>query len=206
LSERPPDEILFDANKIARAKPLTRLLRSRPLPVGEGLAPGILIEHLMIFCASAVSTPAAPGAYALWLHFASPLDVRVGKISATTLPAGDYLYCGSARGPGGLRARLARHMRKDKRAHWHVDQLTLAGDFLGAFILEGGDECALNAALADLPIPIAGFGSSDCRRCAAHLRFLPKGAALPSRWESARNAAESRLAFSRSAAEAAGRG
>ncbi len=142
----------------------------------------------LIFCASAVSAPAAPGAYALWLRLASPLDVRAGTRRGV-LPAGDYLYCGSANGPGGLRARLARHMRKNKRVHWHIDQLTSAAKALGAFILEGGNECALNAALAALPVPLQGFGSSDCRRCAAHLRFWPEGAALPSDWENARKAA-----------------
>jgi Uri superfamily endonuclease len=126
------------------------------------------------------------------LRLDTPLDVRVGKTSAT-LAAGDYLYCGSARGPGGLRARLARHMRPQKRAHWHIDQLTSAARILGAFIDEAGDECALNAALDRLPTPIRGFGSSDCRRCAAHLRFWPQGAALPSGLENARKAAESRL-------------
>lgn len=144
------------------------------------------------FIAESLEAPVTPGAYALALQLDAPLEVRVGKTSAT-LSAGDYLYCGSARGPGGLRARLARHMRRQKRAHWHIDQLTLVGNVLGAFILEGGDECALNAALDGLPIPVAGFGSSDCRRCVAHLRFRPKAAGLPSRWESARKAAESRL-------------
>ncbi|MGE3263755.1 GIY-YIG nuclease family protein [Methylocystis sp.] len=144
----------------------------------------------MIFVASAADAPATPGAYVLALRLGALLDVRVGKITAR-LPSGDYLYCGSAKGPGGMRARLARHMRKNKRAHWHVDQLTLAGEILGAFILEDGDECALNAALDALPIPLPGFGSSDCRRCAAHLRLWPKGAALPSDWENARKAAES---------------
>ncbi|MFO1103548.1 MAG: DUF123 domain-containing protein [Methylocystis sp.] len=133
---------------------------------------------------------AAPGAYALWLRLGAPLTATAGGI-AVTLESGDYLYCGSAKGPGGLRARLARHRRKDKRAHWHVDQLTLQGQVLGAFIVEGGDECALNAALSALPIPLLGFGSSDCSRCAAHLRLWPKGAALPSDWENARKAAES---------------
>jgi histidyl-tRNA synthetase len=146
----------------------------------------------MIFVASAVDAPATPGAYALALRLGAPLDVRIGKNSAT-LPAGDYLYCGSARGFGGLRARLARHMRPHKRAHWHIDQLTAVANMLGAFVEEQGDECALNAALGalsiPLPIPIAGFGSSDCRRCAAHLRFWPEGAALPSPWENARKAA-----------------
>jgi len=152
----------------------------------------------MIFSAAASEAPATSGAYVLALRLGAPLDVRVGKISATLLP-GDYLYCGSANGSGGLRARLARHMRKDKRARWHVDQLTLAGQILGAFVLEGGDECALNAALAALPVPLQGFGSSDCRRCAAHLRLWPKEAALPSDWENARKAAESRLPLERGA-------
>jgi Uri superfamily endonuclease len=142
----------------------------------------------MIFVASAADAPATPGAYALALRLDAPLDVRIGKNSAT-LTAGDYLYCGSARGPGGLRARLSRHMRPQKRAHWHVDQITAVASLLGAFVEEQGDECALNAALDDLPIPVAGFGSSDCRRCATHLRFWPEGAALPSRWENARKAA-----------------
>ncbi len=70
-------------------------------------------------------------------------------------------------------------MRPEKRAHWHVDQLTRAGSILGAFVFPGGDECALNAALEQLPTPFAGFGSSDCRRCRSHLRFWPKGLRLP---------------------------
>jgi len=146
----------------------------------------------MIFCVSAAEAPTTAGAYVLALRLDAPLPVRVGKTSAS-LPAGDYLYCGSARGPGGLRARLARHIRPQKRAHWHIDQLTSAARILGAFIDEAGDECALSAALDRLPAPVAGFGSSDCRRCAAHLRFWPEGAALPSGWENARKAAESRL-------------
>lgn len=141
------------------------------------------------FHAAADGVPAGPGAYALWLRLAAPLAVRVGR-GRGTLEAGDYLYCGSANGPGGLRARLARHMRKEKRAQWHVDQLTAAGEVLGAFIVEGGSECALNAALSDLPAPLPGFGSSDCPRCVSHLRYFPPRARLPSPWENARKAAK----------------
>ena len=114
----------------------------------------------MSFITAAADAPATSGAYVLVLRLDAPHDVRIGKILAT-LASGDYLYCGSARGPGGLRARLARHMRPQKRVHWHIDQLTTEASLLGAFVAEQGDECALNAALADLPIPIAGFGSSD---------------------------------------------
>jgi Uri superfamily endonuclease len=152
------------------------------------------------FILRASDAPATAGAYVLWLRLDAAREVRAGK-SATRLAAGDYLYCGSAKGPGGLRARLARHMRREKRAHWHVDQLTEAGRVLGAFILEGGSECALNAALEALPAPAPGFGSSDCPRCAAHLRAFPVSAALPSAWENARKTAESRLLRAGGAAE-----
>jgi Uri superfamily endonuclease len=155
------------------------------------------VPPMLAFVSDSASAPAEPGAYALWLRLAEPLDVAAGRARARLSP-GDYLYCGSARGPGGLRARLARHMRRDKRPHWHVDQLAAAGDVLGAWIEVGGDECALNAALADLPVPLRGFGSSDCRRCVAHLRFFPPSARLPSQWENARKAAMSRLSLERS--------
>ncbi len=143
---------------------------------------------MIAFVRAAQVAPPAPGAYALWLRLPAPLAVRAGKNAAVLAP-GDYLYCGSANGPGGLRARLARHMRKEKRAHWHVDQLTVAADILGAFIVAGGSECALNATLEALPMPLPGFGSSDCPRCVSHLRRLPARARLPSQWENARKAA-----------------
>jgi Uri superfamily endonuclease len=34
--------------------------------------------------------------------------------AAIDLPAGRYLYCGSAKGPGGLKARLSRHFRRGR--------------------------------------------------------------------------------------------
>ena len=145
---------------------------------------------MLLFIRSADAAPSTAGAYALWLRLAAPRDVRTGK-QAGMLGPGDYLYCGSARGPGGLRARLSRHFRKEKRLHWHVDQLTAVAAIKGVWIAEGGDECALNAALGALPTPLPGFGSSDCPRCVAHLRRIPAGARLPSAWENARKTAES---------------
>jgi Uri superfamily endonuclease len=131
------------------------------------------------------NAPGTKGAYVLLMRLTAPLQAKAGAREAILAP-GLYLYCGSARGPGGLRARIARHMRPVKKAHWHIDQLTLAGPVEGAFIRPGGDECALNALLSHLPTPLEGFGASDCPRCRSHLRFLPDGAALPSAMEHAR--------------------
>jgi Uri superfamily endonuclease len=132
----------------------------------------------MIFCVSADDAPSAPGAYVLAVELASSVTVALPGKPATSLGPGGYLYCGSARGPGGLRARLRRHMRRGKAVRWHIDRLTEAGAVVGAWVLPSGDECELAAALSDLPTPVAGFGSTDCARCRSHL-FRRLDAATP---------------------------
>ena len=109
--------------------------------------------------------------------------VRLSGRSLITLPAGRYLYCGSAKGPGGLKARLSRHIRRGKSVRWHVDQLTEQGLVIGDWVFPGGDECRLVQMCSHLPVPIAGFDSGDCAICRSHLLFWPNGVALP--WLSA---------------------
>lgn len=96
------------------------------------------------------------------------------------LPPGLYAYCGSAYGPGGLRARIARHMKPDKTPRWHVDRLTAAGRIVRIAAHEGGWECDLVDRLraAGGRTPPRGFGGSDCRRCRAHLLALEDGCSL----------------------------
>lgn len=115
--------------------------------------------------------PTFPGAYALCLRLEAPLRIDLPG-AAGVLPAGRHVYAGSAYGPGGVRARLKRHFRPDKRPHWHVDRLTAAAVDLAAVALEGGRECAIVAALqrsTGARHAIPGFGASDCRTCRSHL-------------------------------------
>ena len=118
------------------------------------------------------AVPASPGAYCLQIALPAPLRHGIARLRPPLLPGGDYLYCGSACGPGGLRARLARHLRADKPAHWHVDRLTAAGRVIALGWARDVGECDLLAAwraLLGVTVPLPGFGSSDCRRCPAHL-------------------------------------
>ena len=55
--------------------------------------------------------PASPGAYAIVLNLPYQVSLRVGRLGEAVFPAGSYIYCGSALGPGGLRSRLGRHLR-----------------------------------------------------------------------------------------------
>ena len=119
-----------------------------------------------------------PGAYLLLIELAAPLAIEIPRLGAATLAPGRYAYGGSAYGPGGLKARIGRHLRRDKAPHWHVDRLTAAGRVIGVRPVPGGQECALLRDLLQVPgavVPVPGFGSSDCRGCPAHLVMLPVG-------------------------------
>ncbi len=125
--------------------------------------------------------PATLGTYLLHLHLPRPRTLAVGRLGWVCFPAGDYTYVGSALGPGGLRARLGRHLRGGGRPRWHVDALRAVARVKG-YCFEVSDqslECRWSQTLAALPeafIPAPGFGSSDCRSgCAAHLIGFSNG-------------------------------
>jgi Uri superfamily endonuclease len=111
-------------------------------------------------------------------------EINVGRLGRFTLPAGRYVYVGSAQGPGGLAARLARHARPDKSLHWHIDYVTVVLPIIHVYALEGRErlECVWTRRLLTLPAaqaPIAGFGNGDCRAgCPAHLIRLPDDLSL----------------------------
>ncbi len=120
--------------------------------------------------------PRGPGAYVLLIELDAPLKLDFATLPRALLPAGRYAYCGSAYGPGGCAARIARHLRKDRPVRWHVDRLSGAGRIVAVRAWPGGHECDLVARLLTIGgarAPVAGFGSSDCRRCRAHLVALP---------------------------------
>ncbi|MDA1326062.1 MAG: GIY-YIG nuclease family protein [Proteobacteria bacterium] len=121
-----------------------------------------------------------PGAYGVLIRLPRRFQGKIGALGEVSLAPGPYLYLGSAYGSGGLPARLRRHVRADKRPHWHVDHLTIAGTVERIFVLPNGHECDLVDCAFRLPAihaPVTGFGSSDCRRCTAHLLAIPPDSA-----------------------------
>jgi len=71
---------------------------------------------------------AQPGTYALVMRCSSDQQVEVGKLGSLRLQSGFYVYVGSAFGPGGLKARIAHHVKISERPHWHIDYLHPALD------------------------------------------------------------------------------
>ena len=124
--------------------------------------------------------PVSRGTYALHLYVWHARPISIGRLGQSHLPAGDYFYLGSARGAGGLRARVGRHLRGDGTPHWHIDYLRAAAEVRNALytVTDTPLECVWSQALAQLPdvcVPVPHFGSSDCRSgCEAHLVAFPR--------------------------------
>lgn len=109
--------------------------------------------------------------YRLFIRVEAPLRLPVGRLGSFDLPPGDYVYTGSAR--RNLEARIARHLRRDKPLHWHIDYLLAApGVRVTRVVRSRLEECRLNQSQAGT-LPIPGFGASDCKHgCGSHLKYL----------------------------------
>lgn len=116
--------------------------------------------------------PRRPGAYLLLLRLDGPATLDIATLGRPGVAPGWYVYAGSARGPGGIAARLGRHLAGRGKPRWHVDRLNaLCAARLGLAYPEG-HECDLVAALiasGGFASPLPRFGASDCRACPSHL-------------------------------------
>ena len=113
-----------------------------------------------------------PGTYALGLDLPRRTTCIIGALGEHTLPAGLYLYVGSAFGPGGLRARIGRHLGQATTQHWHIDYVRPHAQPRAVWLApEQRIECRWAQHLLADPrarIIVPRFGASDCT-CAAHL-------------------------------------
>lgn len=118
-----------------------------------------------------------PGTYALILKNDAVQVVTVGRLGTLELHPGWYVYVGSALGPGGLAARVGRHIQIEKKRRWHIDYVRPYAELREMWFTHGSErlECQWAQTFAAMPkaeLPSPQFGSSDCR-CAAHLIWLP---------------------------------
>jgi Uri superfamily endonuclease len=132
----------------------------------------IKVDSKLITPDNLQNLPATPGAYVLILRLDRPIDALTRQAPDCRILPGWYFYAGSARGRGGVRARVMRHFRRDKSVHWHIDRLSLAAEELAAVAVDGGVECDLVSRLlrsGRYRAAVSGFGNTDCRSCDTHL-------------------------------------
>ncbi len=115
------------------------------------------------------------GTYILVLANNRKETIQIGKSGQLKLESGYYFYVGSAFGPGGIKARVGRHLKSDKKCRWHIDYLR---EFTTVHaVLINYDTCRCEQRWVEvlnsyqkLIIPKDGFGASDSRN-QSHLFF-----------------------------------
>jgi len=103
-------------------------------------------------------------------------EIRVGRIGVLRIRRGFYVYVGSAFGPGGVRARVERHVRRSPVRHWHVDYLWPALQVAEIWYSHDPkrrehDWARILRRAMGCSVPLRRFGASDCG-CEAHLLFF----------------------------------
>jgi Uri superfamily endonuclease len=113
------------------------------------------------------------GTYLLLIKLDNNEIIQVGKLGKISFKKGFYVYAGSAL--NGLEQRIERHLRKDKKIHWHIDFLLEHGKIIDVFYKEttSREECKIAETFANRFPSIPGFGCSDCN-CNSHLFFASK--------------------------------
>lgn len=109
------------------------------------------------------------GSYILVLRLVRRRKVAIGRLGTIAFPKGFYLYVGSAM--ARLTARLQRHLRTEKKDHWHIDFLRAVAESCYALPIRSSHrlECELAEALKKIADwGVCGFGSTDCS-CETHL-------------------------------------
>lgn len=128
------------------------------------------------------------GVYTLIVFLKGGTTIGVRDLGLFDFKKGYYAYTGSATGEGALslQKRVARHLRKDKTMHWHIDFFleNKNAEIVTVITAESNRnrECQVNGAIKNLrgaTIPVAGFGAADCKqRCGSHLVRLSNRRAI----------------------------
>jgi Uri superfamily endonuclease len=108
------------------------------------------------------------GAYVLVMTLPKDTSIIVGKKGLLHFEKGCYAYVGSAF--NGLEQRIQRHLRSQKKIHWHIDYLLPFVEIVEIFYKENTrrEECRIARVFERNFVRIPGFGCSDCS-CSSHL-------------------------------------
>jgi len=110
------------------------------------------------------------GSYLLLVELKNTEIIPVGKLGKIDFKKGFYIYVGSAL--NGLDQRIQRHLRKQKKTHWHIDYLLNHAKIVNVFYKQSEvkEECFIAKTLEKELSIIPGFGCSDCT-CKSHLFY-----------------------------------
>lgn len=108
--------------------------------------------------------------YAIYMDLPSDRSIQIGKLGTFTFIKGTYIYVGSAK--RNIKARVNRHLKKDKPFKWHIDYLRPHCEVIKIITYENSfTECFLAEKIRKEnhgTFPVHKFGATDCK-CFSHL-------------------------------------
>ena len=113
------------------------------------------------------------GCYCLIIEVKENKKIKIGKLGKIEFKTGFYVYVGSAM--NSLESHLKRHLRKNKKLHWHIDYLLNHSkiDMIIYNISNKKIECEISQNMKNISGNIDKFGCSDCD-CTSHLYYFKK--------------------------------
>ena len=111
--------------------------------------------------------------YQLIISLKREVEIMVGRLGENIFPPGIYVYTGSAK--RNISSRIARHLKKAKKPHWHIDYLLQNPEATVIRTRKSRKkECLLNKSTKGVAV-VPGFGSSDCKNgCESHLKLVSR--------------------------------
>jgi len=123
------------------------------------------------------ATDVKSGIYILEIFAEQPFNLSIKKFSNINFEEGYYYYVGSAQ--KNFYHRVKRHLRKEKKIHWHIDHLTtISSNKIKRIFFEENQPKDLETKIADelshfpkIIVPAKGFGNSDDPKSESHLFY-----------------------------------
>lgn len=117
-----------------------------------------------------ISNNIMKGAYLLITELKNDVTIHIGKLGGIRFSKGFYVYVGSAL--NGLEQRIKRHLRENKKTHWHIDYFLKHAKIINVFYKENTakEECLIAKRLDKKLFSVSSFGCSDCT-CKSHLFY-----------------------------------
>lgn len=113
------------------------------------------------------------GSYVLLIYLDKKKEITIGKLGTATFNPGWYAYVGSAL--NSISGRINRHLKENKKLHWHIDYFLQHTNINIVFYKESNlrEECMIAEEFSKHCNYIPGFGCSDCH-CQSHLFYDSK--------------------------------
>ena len=110
------------------------------------------------------------GSYLLLMELKCKETIQIGKLGKIDFKKGFYVYVGSA--INGLEPRINRHLREEKKIHWHIDFLLNSAEIINVFYKENSfkEECKISNEFKKKLQSVKKYGCSDCK-CKSHLFY-----------------------------------